>query len=206
MVYYGRHYWPTYYFDVSELERRTKYVVPSTGPTVVSLQDLKEYIGIPAADNSDDLLLDRILRSAIAQTASYLKEPIGTTDVEDLFHFFRSNLTLSENPSAGIAVSYIDTDGMTQPLEADQYFVDASGRETVLRFETYPDLSNMVQYPVSVKYEFDSLGQHHAQLAIEQKIQELALVKYQNRSRELPNSAEQMILNQLASFRRKFPV
>ena len=93
----------------------------------LSLTDVKTQLRITETDDDDAL---RIFIAAIRhQTETFLGHTLVTSTWELKLDCFNSEIELSMGPIQSItSVQYVDTDGATQTLAADQYQFDIGGR------------------------------------------------------------------------------
>lgn len=93
----------------------------------LSLTDVKTQLRITVTDDDDAL---RIFIAAIRhQTETFLGKTLVTSTWELKLDSFDTEIELPMRPIQSItSVQYVDTDGATQTLAADQYQFDVAGR------------------------------------------------------------------------------
>lgn len=93
---------------------------------VVSVAEAKANLRVD--HDEDDALIEGLIRAAMAFAQRYLSYPVGAQTFDLVLDAFPSSEIGIPYPLASVdSVSYVDADGVTQIVTADNYVADPSG-------------------------------------------------------------------------------
>lgn len=128
--------------------------------SAIDLEMLKEHLRLKAPGGSytaEDSILNALIKAGVDAYESRFKTTLVTTTLIWGFEEFSRKMELARPPLASVeSVTYIDTSGAEQTVDASDYSViDALTPGCILFKKGYefPDLDEDTPYPVSVTYK-----------------------------------------------------
>jgi uncharacterized phiE125 gp8 family phage protein len=102
-------------------------------------------------DDSYDSEIEPILFTAQEIVSDRLGEFVSNTVIQMPMSDF-SDVELVHQNTSDITVSYYDANNALQVLNANNYVIDSTGKNTKICFENTPTVSSDYQYPAFVQY------------------------------------------------------
>jgi len=122
----------------------------TTGTDVVSLSDMKEFLRVDHTD--EDTTITALLDAAVAHVSDYCNRHFRTTAVVTFKLERWRAASLAFGPVTGItSVSYYDTSGTSQTLDASKYYTEEhTDGPWRIYFHDVPDLEDYNAHPVTI--------------------------------------------------------
>ena len=183
---------------------RVQYTTSSLSSSeLVSVDEVKTYLGIYAEVTSDDALMEGLIEAAISYVSNYLEESVRSTNVVDYFSKLDKRLELShsiEETSVPV-VEVMLSSGWTPYTGAST--PDRTSSDGGLILEVLPITLEPVTNPVRVSYSSLSDAMVTHQHLLKNVVLLLVRILYEERSDDLDPRRMSLITRRIDHIRRQ---
>lgn len=172
-------------------------ITTAAATAVLTTAEAKAFLRVDSSD--EDTLIDALIAGATQHAQNYLEQAFVTQTVTEKFDELGSVLRLSVHPVISItSIQYIDENGDTQTLAADQYNADTYAKRAVIEpaygvsWPTVRPQRNAVTVVYQAGYGSADNVPEDIKLAIRQIVAD-AFDNRQDSVKELPTSSKYLL-------------
>jgi uncharacterized phiE125 gp8 family phage protein len=118
----------------------------------ITLQEVREQLNFDPDDTSRDALLTELMVTATSEVELFTGLQLMQAEYQIKSVSVGSGMAIPVAPVVGVAgISYLDVNGVSQTIPADQYHLEQLGIESILHVHaTGLQFSNKVAFPVTI--------------------------------------------------------
>lgn len=125
-------------------------IIATSGPEPVSLDRVKQQLRIDSDLTHDDEFIEHLIQSARSAVETQLKLPLMRHTIRTVYADFSDELPLLWPTDSITSLEYVDKDGLSETVSADDYYLSGPNVDLIKFIDTY----DFPKYVRSVTVEY----------------------------------------------------